>query len=109
MKRGRVPIVGIDESRIRPSVADRMYTFSEEGSVKIPRIRVDSYLRLLELRLCARRSPTIIVVTLVLARTQSGIMEASAMYMLSRPRTLNRESTTASGLESVPIAHVLVR
>ena len=54
----------------------------------------------------ATRSPIIIVVTLVLARMQSGMMEASATLRPSRPWTLPDWSTTAMGSEAGPILHV---
>ena len=48
----------------------------------------------------AMRSPIIIMVGLIGARTKSGIMEASATRRPSMPRTLPYWSTTA--LESLP-------
>ena len=52
------------------------------------------------------RSAIIIVVTLVLARTTSGIMEASATRRFETPRTRSCWSTTAIGSSLVPILQV---
>ena len=46
------------------------------------------------------------VVALVLARMQSGIIEASATLKPSMPRTRPYWLTTAIGSESTPILHV---
>ena len=54
----------------------------------------------------AMRSPMTIVVTLVLARMQSGIIEASATRSPSMPRTLPCWSTTDRASESGPILQV---
>src|SRR5262249_49263800 len=54
----------------------------------------------------AIRSPSIIVVTLVLARIQLGIMEASTTRRLCRPCTLPYWSTTAMGSDAGPILQV---
>ena len=52
------------------------------------------------------RSPIIMVVTLVLARMQSGMMDASTTRMFSRPCTLPYWLTTAMGSEDGPILQV---
>ena len=54
----------------------------------------------------ATRSPIIMVVTLVLARMQSGMIEASTTRRPSIPWTLPYWSTTAMGSESGPILQV---
>ena len=54
----------------------------------------------------ATRSPIAIVVTLVLARMQSGMIDASATLRASSPWTFPNWSTTAIGSEAGPILHV---
>lgn len=54
----------------------------------------------------AIRSPIIIVVTFVLARMQSGIMDASATRRPSRPCTLPYWLTTAMESSAGPILAV---
>ena len=58
------------------------------------------------LRKSATRSPIIIVVALVLARMQSGMIEASAIRRFSSPCTRPCWSTTAMGSEAGPILQV---
>src|SRR6266704_3489200 len=58
------------------------------------------------LRKSATRSPIIIVVALVLARMQSGMIEASAIRRLSSPCTRPYWSTTAMGSAAGPILQV---
>ncbi len=55
----------------------------------------------------AMRSPMTMVVTLVLALMQSGMIEASATRSPSSPWTLPNWSTTATESEAGPILHVL--
>ena len=52
------------------------------------------------------RSPIIMVVTLVLARMQSGMMEASTTRIPSSPWTFPYWSTTAIGSDDGPILQV---
>ena len=54
----------------------------------------------------ATRSPITIDVTFVLARMQSGMIDASTTLRFWRPRTLPNWSTTAIGSDSGPILHV---
>lgn len=58
------------------------------------------------LRKSATRSPIIMVVAFVLARIQSGMMEASAIRRFSSPCTRPCWSTTARGSEAGPILQV---
>ena len=54
----------------------------------------------------ATRSPMVIVVTLVLARMQLGMIEASTTRMFSMPWILPYWSTTAIGSLAGPILQV---
>src|SRR5215510_9129280 len=92
-----------------PSHEAQEKTYRE--SPESPRVRHQRYLQAYEAHLpwrmkSAMRSPIIMVVTLVLARIQSGIMEASTTRRFCRPCTWPCWSTTAMASEAGPILQV---